>query len=31
MIDESMARVCGAALKAHRSGNRPRLVNKGKE
>jgi hypothetical protein len=31
MIDESMARICGAALKARRSGNRPRLVNKGKE
>jgi gas vesicle protein GvpN len=31
MIDESMARVCSAALKASRSGNRPRLVNKGKE
>jgi len=31
MIDESMARICGAALKARRGGNRPRLVNKGKE
>jgi len=30
-IDESMARVCNAALKANRTLSRPRLVNKGKE
>lgn len=30
-IDESMARVCGAALKPRRSGNRPGLGNDGKE
>ncbi len=30
-IDESMARVCNAALKASRTTSRPRLVHKGKE